>query len=169
MDFPTPFTFLHERLYFIRRLFKGCPEAKVLFGFPISMDPDCMELLTSKRFKLHGVYLIQMLDSAVNLYVVFIACRYFTTYSDTFHILFSCFDHSLGPDIELLTEIMTEMGKKHTRYGVKPAYFPLMGVALLQALQEMLGKEKFSDDVAASWRETYDALADCIIDSMDNA
>jgi hemoglobin-like flavoprotein len=44
-----------------------------------------------------------------------------------------------------------------------------MGVALIQTLQEVLGTEKFSDAVIESWRETYDALADCMIDSMKDA
>jgi hypothetical protein len=39
---------------------------------------------------MHAAYLIQMIDTALNM---------------------------LGPDIELLTEIMTELGIKHVRYG----------------------------------------------------
>jgi hypothetical protein len=62
----------------------------VLFGFPIDIDPTSPEVLTSKRFIMHAAYLIQMIDTALNM---------------------------LGPDIELLTEIMTELGIKHVRYG----------------------------------------------------
>jgi nitric oxide dioxygenase len=58
------------------------------------------------------------------------------------------------------------MGRKHVRYGVKPAYFPIMGEALIKTLEEMLGKASFSDEVTDSWRETYKTLADCMIDSM---
>lgn len=54
-----------------------------MFGFPIDIDPKSAELVVSKRFLMHASYLIQMLDTALNM---------------------------LGPDIELLTEIMTELG-----------------------------------------------------------
>lgn len=46
------------------------PETKILFGFPIDMDPRSNELLESKRFQLHATYFIKMLDSAFNLYVL---------------------------------------------------------------------------------------------------
>ena len=57
---------------------------------------------------MHGAYLIQMLDTALNM---------------------------LGPDIELLTEILTELGNKHERFGVKPSYYPPMGQALIKTMK----------------------------------
>jgi len=58
------FLFVNERLHsptslhlsivsilFVRhRLFEKCPQAKVLFGFPIDVDAHSEELITSKRF-----------------------------------------------------------------------------------------------------------------------
>jgi hypothetical protein len=58
--------------------------------------------MKSKRFIMHAAYLVQMLDTVLNM---------------------------LGPDIELLTEIMLDLGAKHLRYGVKPDMFPRMGEA----------------------------------------
>ena len=78
---PTPVSF---------SLFAHCPEAKVLFGFPIDVDTNSDELLTSKRFLAHASYLLEMIDTSLSM---------------------------LGPDIELLTEIMEELGIKHIRYG----------------------------------------------------
>lgn len=66
-----------------RKLFEIQPSTKVLFGFPIDVDPHSPELLASKRFLMHASYLIEMLDTALNM---------------------------LGPDIELLSEIMLELG-----------------------------------------------------------
>lgn len=78
------------------------PEAKVLFGFPINMDTNSPEMLASKRFNMQGSYLIQMLDTALSM---------------------------LGPDIELLTDILQDLGTKHVHYGVKPEMFYIMGEA----------------------------------------
>lgn len=66
----------------------------------------------------------------------------------------------LGPDIELLTEILLELGVKHERFGVKASYYVPMGQALIQMLEELLGKDKyFTDDVKDSWLEVYQALS----------
>jgi len=102
-----------------------------MFGFPIDADTTSRELTTSKRFLMHASYLIQMLDTALNM---------------------------LGPDIELLTEIMMELGEKHVRYGVKPEMFPVMGEALMHTLTETL-KEEMTDETKDAWKETYAALS----------
>lgn len=71
----------------------------------------------------------------------------------------------LGPDIELLTEIMEDLGKKHVRYGVKPEMFPCMGEALLSVMREEL-KEKFDETIEESWVEVYGALTSDMVRSM---
>ncbi|GAX25643.1 hypothetical protein FisN_15Lh009 [Fistulifera solaris] len=121
-----------------RRLFDKCPQSKTLFGFPIDIDVDSPELLSSKRFLAHAVYLLEMIDTALNM---------------------------LGPDIELLTDIMTELGKKHVSYGVKPDMFPIMGDALIYMLRDVLGDE-FTDATEEAWKETYGALSADMIRSM---
>jgi hemoglobin-like flavoprotein len=126
--------------FFIRfdSLFDKCPQSKTLFGFPIDIDVDSPELLNSKRFLAHAVYLLEMIDTALNM---------------------------LGPDIELLTDIMTELGKKHVSYGVKPDMFPIMGDALIYMLRDVLGDE-FTDATEEAWKETYGALSADMIRSM---
>ena len=64
----------------------------------------------------------------------------------------------LGPDIELLTEIMTELGTKHIRYGVTKTMFPHMGTALLAMLEDALGDE-FNEALRKHWVEVFDALS----------
>ena len=118
-----------------QHLFAKCPQAKPLFGFPIDIDPTSKELLSSRRFKMHAVYMIQMLDTALNM---------------------------LGPDIELLTEIMQELGVKHVRYGVRPEMFPVMGEALLKTLEATIGAD-FNDAVRDAWKETYAELSQDMI------
>jgi methyl-accepting chemotaxis protein len=84
---------------------------------------------------MHAAYLIQMIDTALNM---------------------------LGPDIELLTEIMTELGIKHVRYGVKPEMFPIMGDALMHTLETTL-KSDFTEPVKEAWLVVYSALSQDMI------
>ena len=62
-------------------LFVKCPPAKVLFGFPLDLDPKSDRMKSSRRFQQHAKYMIEMLDRALNM---------------------------LGPDAELLDEILTD-------------------------------------------------------------
>ena len=73
----------------------------------------------------------------------------------------------LGPDIELLTEIMQELGVKHIRYGVRPEMFPVMGEALLITLEETLGVD-FDDAIRDAWIETYAELSQDMIKAQTN-
>jgi hemoglobin-like flavoprotein len=113
------------------RLFALEPEAKRIFGFGASMGPISDSLMKSARFTKHAKYFIQMIDKALGM---------------------------LGPDIELLTEILLDLGAKHVTYGVKPEYFPSMGRALLFAVKERLGDE-WTDEVKDAWVEVYGALS----------
>lgn len=121
------------------KLFKKCPKAKVLFGFPIDTDTDCPELVKSKRFIMHSSYLIQMLDTALNM---------------------------LGPDFELLVEIMVELGDKHRRFGVQAEMFPVMKDSLILTLREKLSDSDFTEATEAAWNQTFDGLSSIMIRSM---
>jgi methyl-accepting chemotaxis protein len=87
---------------------------------------------------MHSAYMIQMLDTALNM---------------------------LGPDIELLSEIMHELGVKHVRYGVKPEMFPVMGEALFLTLENVLGSD-FDTVTRAAWKETYGELSQDMVRAM---
>ena len=50
-----------------QELFVKCPQAKILFGFPIDVDVHSPEVLSSKRFLMHASYLIQMIGTALNM------------------------------------------------------------------------------------------------------
>lgn len=125
-------------IWYFFRLFDKCPQAKLLFGFPIDIDVDSPELLQSKRFIAQAIYFWNMIDTSLNM---------------------------LGPDIELLTEIMTELGTKHVVYGVKPEMFPIMGDALIWTLREVLA-DKFQDENERAWKETYNALSADMVRAM---
>ena len=111
-----------------RSLFTKSPESKILFGFPIDIDPTSKVLLESRRFRMHATYMIEMLDTALNL---------------------------LGPDIDLLTEVLYELGAKHQRYGVKREMFVIMGDALITMLAQVLGPDNFDEATREAWQDTY--------------
>jgi hemoglobin-like flavoprotein len=73
----------------------------------------------------------------------------------------------LGPDIDLLTDIMFDLGKKHVRYGVHAEMYPIMGICLIDTLREILG-DTFTKSQIESWKETYRALTlDMIFGSLN--
>jgi hypothetical protein len=113
------------------RLFTLEPPAQLIFGFPKDMNPNSESVLKNPRFVKHAKYFIQMIDKALSM---------------------------LGPDIEILTEILLELGEKHVGYGVKPEYFPSMGRALIATVEENLG-DSFTSDIKADWVEVYGALS----------
>eukprot|EP00429_Kryptoperidinium_foliaceum_P010424 CAMPEP_0176002098 /NCGR_PEP_ID=MMETSP0120_2-20121206/470_1 /TAXON_ID=160619 /ORGANISM="Kryptoperidinium foliaceum, Strain CCMP 1326" /LENGTH=159 /DNA_ID=CAMNT_0017334673 /DNA_START=96 /DNA_END=575 /DNA_ORIENTATION=+ len=113
-----------------KKLFELEPESKAIFGFSKTADVE-RELSKAPRFIKHAKYFIQMIDKALGM---------------------------LGPDIELLTEILLDLGAKHVGYGVKPEYFPSMGRALIHAVKEQLG-DRFTDEMKDAWVEVYGALS----------
>ncbi|CAB9528302.1 Leghemoglobin Lb120 [Seminavis robusta] len=122
-----------------KHFFQRCPAAKVLFGFPVEMDAESEAIQNSKRFRSHASLMIDMLDRALNM---------------------------LGPDVELLGEILSDLGKKHARMGVKESYFPFMGEALIETLRETLGASTFTPEIEASWKAVYDGLSTAMIKAM---
>ncbi|KAG7341030.1 globin-like protein [Nitzschia inconspicua] len=106
------------------------PEARRIFGFRERHSLE--DLVKSRRFYKHAAYFIQMLDKAIGM---------------------------LGPDIEMLTDILMELGKKHVSYGVEPEFFPSMGRSLIETLEETLGKDKFDVETKGCWVEVYGALS----------
>jgi hemoglobin-like flavoprotein len=122
------------------KLFELEPDAKAIFGFK-GAQLDDNKFTTSLRFTRHAKYFIQMIDRALGM---------------------------LGPDIELLTEILMELGVKHVSYGVKPEYFPSMGRALIHAVKESMG-DIWSDEIKDAWVEVYGALSYDMIRAQKNA
>lgn len=121
------------------RLFELEPAAKIIFGF--SYTATIEELGQNARFGKHAKYFIQMIDKALGM---------------------------LGPDIELLTEILMELGAKHVRYGVKPEYFPSMGRSLVYTVETLLDDE-FTREIKDAWVEVYGALSYDMIRAQKNS
>ena len=122
------------------RLFKMEPEAKILFGFDKDACIDS-ELTKHPTFVRHAKHFIRMFDKAVEL---------------------------LGPDVELLTDIMLDLGAKHATYGVKPEYYPSMGRALIEVIRELLG-DSWNNITEQAWFEMYGAISYDMIRAQQKA
>jgi hemoglobin-like flavoprotein len=111
-----------------QNLFEKCPQAKPLFGFPMNTDPRNKNLLKSSRFAQHATFLVRMVDKTISM---------------------------LGEGVtQHLTNMLTDLGKKHVAYGVKPEYFPYMTESLLVML-----KETISDVNDDAWQDVFDYLS----------
>lgn len=96
------------------------------------------DLVRSKRFVTHAKFFVGMIDKSLNL---------------------------LGPDIELLTTILLDMGRQHHNFGVEASHYPPLGQAVLATLEELL-KDKFTPKVRGAWVEVYQAMSYDMIRSV---
>jgi hemoglobin-like flavoprotein len=114
----------------------------IVLGFPSTMDPTSEEVQRNSRFRAHSKYFVQLIDRALDM---------------------------LGPADDMLTDILEELGTKHATMGVKPIFFPALGMALIQVLEEELSSSDFGDNVKSSWVEVYSALSSDMIKSITAA
>jgi hemoglobin-like flavoprotein len=121
-------------------LFRKCPEAKALFGFPLDLDTDSDIMMKSRRFQMHAKHFIDMLDKALAMV-----------------------------ELNQMEQNMKELGELHVSFGVKESYFPVMGEALLHALSETLPSENWNPDIKAAWNDVYERLSSSMISSMKQA
>ena len=113
------------------------PRIKTVFGFRPEQDVKNNPMLRM-GILVHGKAMIAMIDSVLSL---------------------------LGPDIEVLEDLLSQLGVRHTRLGVEKEYFPLLGQALFSVLKDALG-EKYTKEVEHAWNTVYASLSDEIIKGM---
>jgi hemoglobin-like flavoprotein len=75
----------------------------------------------------------------------------------------------IGPADDVLTDILEELGKDHAKMGVKPQFFPALGMALISVLEENLPAENFNEATKAAWIDVYNALSGDMIKSIRSA
>jgi hypothetical protein len=113
------------------RLFDLDPSAAEVFRFDRSALLDEDEFYRSERLIKHAMMFINMLDRALQL---------------------------LGPDSAMMSDILSELGEKHVKYGVKPHHFAAMGEALMGVLAELLG-DRFDKETRDAWCEVYQLMS----------
>lgn len=124
----------------LERLFQLEPRSKKVFGFNVEDDiNDCPRRKIGAL--IHAKRMIHMLDTVMSM---------------------------LGPDSELLTEVLSGLGKRHIQYGVKPSFFPYMGVAIIDSLHELLGDSIWNVEVEKAWTVVYEELSHEITKSILN-
>lgn len=71
-------------------------------------------------------------------------------------------------DLEAMTPILHQMGKRHSGYGVQIRHYPWAGDALLGTLEHLLG-DAWNGELKQAWSEFYDELADSMIRGAQNS
>jgi nitric oxide dioxygenase len=72
--------------------------------------------------------------------------------------------HTLGAvvqaldDLDTLLPAVAALGVRHARYGVLPRHFDSVGVALLRAFDETLGR-RFTPAIRAAWTQAYSVVS----------
>lgn len=77
-----------------------------------------------------------------------------------------CWIDFTGPDVDLIQEILSQVGKRHKDFGVQPSYFPHMGLALVYSIEKIVGPDHFTATHKAAWMEVYEELSAEILKSM---
>lgn len=69
--------------------------------------------------------------------------------------------------LNVLDEIMPQiegLAQRHTKYGVSPEHYQVVGQALIQMLEYKLGN-KWNEEIKAAWLEVYTILSGAMIQS----
>jgi hemoglobin-like flavoprotein len=120
------------------QLFNVEPEIKLVFGFTLDQTNIENNPMLRMGLMVHGLRIMKMIDQVLEL---------------------------MGPDTEVLNEILQDQVQRHKRYGVKKEHFAHMGTAIRGALSNLLDKEVYTADVDRSWKEMFDKLTTAMIQS----
>ena len=101
-----------------------------MFGYDIESEVN-EEFMSDPKFIAHSIQLIGMFDQALGM---------------------------LGPNGTLLTEEITALGEKHSKYGVRAEMFPIMGKAMVAMLESLLG-DAFNDEIKTAWQVVFGAIS----------
>lgn len=66
--------------------------------------------------------------------------------------------------VETIASAISNLGKRHASYGVKPEHYPPVGAALLWTLEQGLGPD-FTPPVKEAWTNAYLMLAGVMQDA----
>jgi hypothetical protein len=126
------------------RIFELAPAAMRLFTFADDFEEDytATELYESQQFLRHARGVVKMLDRALGMLQ--------------------------GPDLELLKEVLRELGDRHVEYGVLPEHYPIVGEALLSTLETALGDKLWNEKVKSGWAAVYDIVSSSMVQGANS-
>jgi hemoglobin-like flavoprotein len=103
-------------------------------------DLGVEEICASQRFRILSVSVVTMMEMAIDL---------------------------LGPDLDLVSEQLLELGGRHSRYGVTRAQFDIVGEGLIIALEDTLPAEIFKEKHKNSWKKFYAYVTDMMMEGEE--
>ena len=65
--------------------------------------------------------------------------------------------------LHILRPALSSIAKEHVRVSIKPSHYPIIGMALIQAIEEVLG-DSASLELIDAWREAYKHIGDVLIE-----
>ena len=98
-------------------------------------SPMAEEMFADPHFKSHMTGVISFVNTAVGM---------------------------LQPDLDGVIVALKALGKKHKRYGVLEAHYPVVGEALIGTLSDALG-DAFTPEVKEAWVELYGVISSTMI------
>lgn len=118
-------------------LFKMNPEIKPIYGFAVDREVKAQGI-QRMGILIHGLQVVSTFDAILS---------------------------ALGPDEELLSEVIAETGEKHCQRGLSPDHFTLLCRSLLQVLEKIMG-DKWTADIQAAWSQIIHCVSAEITKNM---
>lgn len=66
--------------------------------------------------------------------------------------------------LEVLTDDIASMARRHVQYGVRPAHYKLVGKALMWTLEKGLGSD-WTPELEDAWKNCYTLLSETMINA----
>ena len=127
-------------VFVLTRLFELVPELKGLWGFSPSFDPSNSKDPDYGKFVFKGLNFMSGVNKAVSF---------------------------IGPDLEPLVDELKDLGRIHyLAMAAQPQFWPPVGVALMDTLEELLGPEDWKDDTKGAWGLIYHFMAYWMIEGL---
>jgi len=121
------------------RLFELVPQIRTAWGFSADFDPTDLKDKQQKKFLTKGKAFILGVDRAISF---------------------------LGPDMEPLESELTLLGRVHyLRMAAQPQFWPPVGVALMDTLENVLAGD-FGIDMKEAWDIMYHFMAYWMIEGL---
>eukprot|EP00538_Stauroneis_constricta_P013646 CAMPEP_0119564262 /NCGR_PEP_ID=MMETSP1352-20130426/26444_1 /TAXON_ID=265584 /ORGANISM="Stauroneis constricta, Strain CCMP1120" /LENGTH=315 /DNA_ID=CAMNT_0007613005 /DNA_START=59 /DNA_END=1006 /DNA_ORIENTATION=+ len=116
---------------FLRRLFFRCPETIDMFGFPPNTQHDDPDLKNNPKFVTKSQRLIKAIDIAIGF---------------------------LGPDLSSLESTLFDLGKRHVARQCRPYHWPIVGEALFDVFEAILGDDGWTPELREAWTTLYNFM-----------
>eukprot|EP00522_Entomoneis_paludosa_P006109 CAMPEP_0172441402 /NCGR_PEP_ID=MMETSP1065-20121228/1946_1 /TAXON_ID=265537 /ORGANISM="Amphiprora paludosa, Strain CCMP125" /LENGTH=150 /DNA_ID=CAMNT_0013190753 /DNA_START=182 /DNA_END=634 /DNA_ORIENTATION=+ len=123
-----------------KNIFKVEPSAQKIFSFAETYSLGDEALYVDPKFVKHSTSVIEMVTAAVKLLE--------------------------QDDMDTLTSVLKDLGKRHALYDVLPAHYPIVGEALIMTLAAALG-DAFTEDVKKEWLNIADVIFTTMLAGAD--